>query len=210
MNAERNQELEVKLYLTNLDVIQEKVQNLNGELVKPRVLEKNYRFDTPDWKLTRAYQVLRLRMDTIARMTFKGPLQEREGVRVRKEIEFTVDNFDAAYEFLVSLGYQVYMIYEKYRTVYRIDKDIEISIDELPYGNFIEIEGSEPTRIHQVCDLLNLDWNRRIQESYSTLFVMLKKSRNLQFRDLTFENFASIQVSLGELGILSADWRLGD
>jgi len=39
-----------------------------------------------------------------------------------------------------ALGYAVYMMYEKYRTTFRLD-NLEVVLDELPYGNFVEIEG---------------------------------------------------------------------
>jgi len=136
LDKRKNQELEIKLHIININRIKDELSKIDCKLVRKRVLEKNFRFDTPDRRLSRAFQVLRLRFDTVARLTFKGPMQEEEGVRVRKEIEFTVSDFDAAYEFLQSLGYQVYMIYEKYRTVYK-KGGLDVSVDELPYGNFI-------------------------------------------------------------------------
>lgn len=204
MHTTKNQELEVKLFIENLDGIRTKIKSIHGKLVRPRVLEKNYRFDDENKALTKSYKVLRLRQDTTTYLTFKGPMTEEEGVKKRREIEFIVSDFDAAHEFLHALGYQVYMIYEKYRTVY-IKDNTEISVDELPYGNFIEIEGDDPKLIHSICTQLGLDWNMRIPESYSSLFERLKDERGWRIRDLTFKNFENKTIELSDLGVYPAD-----
>ena len=59
--------------------------------------------------------MLRLRRDSSVRLTYKGPGKTIDGVHLRKEIEFAASDFDAAQAFLEALGYQVQMIYEKYR-----------------------------------------------------------------------------------------------
>ena len=64
----------------------------------------------------------------------------------RTEIEFGVDDFAKAKQFLEHLGYQSILVYEKYRTTYELDH-AHIMLDELPYGNFIEIEGEDLTGI---------------------------------------------------------------
>jgi len=199
-----NQEIEVKLHIANLDRIRSKIHSIQGELIRKRVLERNYRFDDIQKKLTKSFKVLRLRQDTAAYLTFKGPMTDEEGVKIRHEVEFKVDDFDAAYEFLLALGYKVFMIYEKYREVYKKD-NTEICVDELPYGNFIEIEGRDPKSIHFLCDQLELDWNLRIPESYSSIFERLKKQKGLKIRDLTFDNFKDRTIELSDLGIYSAD-----
>ena len=66
-------EKEVKFYITNLSSLQERLRRLGAELVSPRVFERNLRFDTPDLRLTASRQVLRLRQDNGATITYKGP-----------------------------------------------------------------------------------------------------------------------------------------
>ena len=75
--------------------------------VQPRLFELNLRFDTPEGELSRGRKVLRLRQDTQALLTFKGPAQDRSDVAARQEIEFTVSDFLAARHFLEALGYRV-------------------------------------------------------------------------------------------------------
>jgi len=115
----KEQELEVKFYVADLPALEARLKSLGATLVQPRTYEINLRFDTPEGDLTRSYQVLRLRKDTVARVTYKGPSRSQEGVRIRQEYEFTVSDFDAAHKLFLALGYKVALVYEKYRTVYK-------------------------------------------------------------------------------------------
>lgn len=80
------------------------------------------------------------------------------------------------------------MIYEKQRGEYHLE-GTSISLDELPYGDFVEVEGDDTQRIRQVSDLLGLKWENRVFESYVVLFNRLRSEYGLEFRDLIFDNF---------------------
>lgn len=202
--AAKGQELEVKFYLDHLPALEEKLRSLGAEPAQARVHETNLRFDTPQGDLSRTYQVLRLRQDTAARMTYKGPGEQQGGVRVRREIEFTVSDFEAARELLAALGYEVSLMYEKYRTTYMLD-GVLVTLDQMPYGNFAEIEGPDPERIAAVNQRLGLNWECRVLESYTTLFEELRERRGLDFRDLSFANFAGLKISAADLEVQAAD-----
>lgn len=200
----KDQELEIKYFIANLPALEERVRSLGGELVQPRVFETNLRFDGPDGELARSARVLRLRQDSVARMTYKGPAESREGVRVRRELEFEVSDFETARLVLDALGYVVSMAYEKYRTTYDLGQ-VHVVMDEMPYGNFAEIEGPDPGAIQAVSERLGLDWERRVPESYTMLFERLKAKLGLPFRDLSFANFRTIKVIPSDLNVLPAD-----
>jgi adenylate cyclase class 2 len=199
-----DQELEVKYYITDLQALEDRLKELGARLAQAHVFESNLRFDTPEGDLTRNYQVLRLRQDTEARLTYKGPARTQDGVRVRQEIEFTASDFNAARALLEALGYTVSMMYEKYRTTYELD-GVLVTLDEMPYGDFAEIEGPNPERILAVNRRLGLDWEARIPDSYSSLFGKLRSVLDLGFRDLSFENFKDIKVYPRDLGVKAAD-----
>ncbi len=199
-----NKELEVKFFLTDLEQLQETLNGGIAVLVQPRTYERNLRFDTLEGTLTRNAQVLRLRQDHANRLTFKGPSEVKDGVSARTEIEFTVGNFEDAQDLLEALGYQVSMIYEKYRTIYELSGAL-VTLDEMPFGNFSEIEGTDGPTIQSVCNQLGLMWELRTLESYAELFQMVKKNLDLSFRDLTFENFRGFRVHASHLAIAPAD-----
>jgi adenylate cyclase class 2 len=198
------QEIEVKFYLNNFASLRVRLEEMGAVLVQPRTHEVNLRFDTPGGDLSRTYRVLRLRQDREARLTYKGPGELSEGARVREEIEFIVSDFQAAQAFLEALGYQVSMAYEKYRTVYDLD-NVHVTLDEMPYGFFSELEGETPQEIITLSERLGLNWERRVLDSYSMLFDRFKQNQNLTFQDLTFENFNGMKVSPEMLSIQAAD-----
>lgn len=206
--GETNQEIEAKFYINSLDKILTRLHALEAPLVQPRILETNIRFDLPDASLRSGNRVLRLRYDTEAHLTYKDPGQNEQGVLSRREIEFTVEDFDKARQFLEALGYQPIFYYEKYRTTYIVQTSevpAHVMLDELPYGNFVEIEGETLESIRAVSSALDLKWDTAIGKSYSALFYQAHKVLNLSFQDLSFTNFADIQVTPSHLGVQSAD-----
>jgi adenylate cyclase class 2 len=199
-----DQELEIKYYVVDLAGIEARLLSLGAVVDQVRTHELNLRFDTPASDLTKAMQVLRLRHDTADRMTFKGPMQTVDGIRLRQEIEFTVGDFRSARVFLEALGFLVMMIYEKYRAVYQLD-GVLVMLDEMPYGDFVEIEGSDTVKIRSIGQQLGLDWDTRILGSYSALFSRLRTELGFTFRDLIFENFEEIEVTPAVMGVTPAD-----
>lgn len=189
-----NQELEVKFLVSDLPAFEHKVQTLGAELSQPRTHEVNLRFDTPGESLRQKACVLRLRQDSAARLTFKGPSQSFGGARLRQEIEFVVSNFNNARAFLEALGYQVVMVYEKFRTVYEYG-GVHVTLDELPFGSFVELEGPDPASLQWVNQKVGLNWTRQIAASYTILFDILKEERGYPFRDLSFENFHNLEIT---------------
>lgn len=201
------QEIEAKFYVQDLDLIKNRVQELGAYLTQERVLETNLRFDLPDGRLRARGRVLRLRRDTEVRLTYKGGSQNDQGVLSREEIEFVVEDFEKARQFLEALGYHKLVYYEKYRTIYQLH-ETSIMLDELPYGNFIEIEGNSVESIRDFADRLHLDWAAAIPTSYHALFERARSALNLLFKDISFTNFANIQVDVSDLGVRAADTHI--
>jgi adenylate cyclase class 2 len=199
-----DQEIEVKFLLKDHDVLMKKIADLQLPSSQERVHEINLRFDQPDGGLMAQRQVLRLRMDTQARLTFKGPGITQEGVLLRKEIEVVVSDFEAAKRLLEALGYQVVMMYEKYRANYLIGS-LVMSVDETPLGLFVELEGESPAQVRDAAQTLGLDWEARINFSYTALLSLFNQRTAHTFRDLSFENFADVEVNPSDLGLHFAD-----
>jgi len=189
--VDSDQEIEVKFYVSDLPAIEARLLKMGARLLRPRCRELNLRFDTPSGDLKRAHRVLRLRRSDAVRLTYKGPTDTSQGVAARQEIELAVDDFEAAQKFLEALGYQVAVTYEKYRAAYEL-ADAEILLDELPFGNFIEIEAPTPQAIRAAAQKLGLKWEARLTKSYLVLFERLRKELGFTFRDLTFANFAAL------------------
>jgi adenylate cyclase, class 2 len=187
-----NTETEVKLYVPNLDAIRQRLEAAGARLTAPRIYERNVRYDDAERTLTPRGVVVRLRQDARVRLTYKDEGTVENGIVSRYEAEVEVSDFAGMETILGKLGYTPYLIYEKYRTTYTLD-GAEVVLDEMPYGNFIEIEG-EATQIEQVIEKLGLGAARRIDGSYSVLFERVRRKLGLAFTDLTFANFAGVAV----------------
>ena len=199
-----HQEIEAKFYVRDLDAIETRLKALEAVCIVPRGFEYNLRFDNSRDNLTRQGKVLRLRKSNDIRLTFKGPGERIGGALARTEIELIVNDFDAAQQFLEGLGYRVAAVYEKYRSMYKLGTAL-ITLDELPYGKFVEIEGENPEQISALAQELGLKPETAIPASYQGLFEQLKASKNLPARNLAFWEFENIYLTATDLGVEPAD-----
>ncbi|GAB1421907.1 hypothetical protein MASR2M15_21060 [Anaerolineales bacterium] len=185
-------ETEVKIYLADPQQFLENLTRIGAEKVNDRVFERNFRFDRNNRSLKKKGMVLRLRQDDRIRLTYKESGQYTEGIAQRFEAEVEVGDWDNMLLILYKLGYHPYMSYEKYRTTFTYH-NCEIVLDELPYGDFCEVEGSVE-EIEFCLQKLGLENSPRLTSNYSGLFERVKKELGLNLKDLTFENFKGITV----------------
>jgi adenylate cyclase class 2 len=197
-------ELEAKFFLVDRAAVIARLQAVQALLVKPRVYERNLRFDTRSGDLEARKEVLRLRVDDAVRLTYKGAGSLDDGVSRRQEIEFTVGDEGAAQAMLEALGFEVSFLYEKYRTTYQLGP-VEIVVDETPLGDLLEIEGPATAQIQEAASLLNLRWETRINASYHELFLTACRSLSTTFPAMTFEAIPAGQVTAAALGVQPAD-----
>lgn len=186
-------ETEVKFYIAQPQQMEAALQAAGAVLQQPRIFESNLRYDSPDASFTANGIVLRLRQDSRCRLTYKAPASPAaDGLSTRLELETEVSDFAAMDAILRHLGYQHSLVYEKYRSSYQLH-GAEVVLDELPYGHFVEIEG-QPSAIEACIRVLGLAGARRILASYTDLFQRVRLALGLDFRDLTFANFAGHPV----------------
>ncbi len=200
----QNLEVEVKFWLDDLAAFRAQLINAGIHPHYPRTYEHNIRFDNAWDGLARRGQLLRLRQDTRARLTFKSipPQPAAAEAKVREEIEVEVGDFDQTRAILERIGFLPRQVYEKYRETFVSGSaehgSVEIVLDEMPFGNFVELEGEE-SAIKALAGQLGLNWEKRILENYLTLMLRLKMQHNLTFDDVTFQNFAGLNISAADL-----------
>lgn len=188
----KQQETEVKVLVHDLGAVRTRLEKLQAVLIHPRIFERNVRYDDASGTLAERGIVLRLREDQKIRLTYKSPGTIERGIMSREELEVQVSDFRTMEQIISRLGYSRAMLYEKYRTTYQIGQ-AEIMLDELPYGNFVEVEGDMEI-IEAVLRQISLDQVERRAASYTRLFDFVKHHLDLSFRDLTFANFEGIEV----------------
>jgi adenylate cyclase class 2 len=196
-------EIEVKFYVADLERMQRRILALGAES-KGRVFENNVRYEDENNTLIRKKSLLRLRRDAKTILTFKSspPVASTE-FKVFNELEVEVSNFETLNRILENLGFHPEQLYEKWRETLILDQT-GFCLDTMPYGTFLEIEGSEEDiRAHAAG--LGLNWQKRILLNYLEIFEIIRQTLTLNFNDLTFKNFENIRVDMAAfLGKLEA------
>lgn len=204
MAVDDNQEIEVKFNVRNFKAIKQRLSQFGAKITQPRNFEINYRYDTPDGKLTTESKILRIRQDSNNWITFKSPGEINNGIRIRQEIEFKISDINRAHLFLQALGYQIYQSYEKFRTVYNLNNSY-VMLDELPFGTFVEIEGTDLMSIQTCAEKLGLQWELNIEAGYLAIYKQLCCTLDMDCGNLSFKEFTGNPEMLSKINIFPAD-----
>jgi|SRR5688572_26298871 len=112
--------------------------------------------------------VLRLRrVGGRAILTYKERYPSAAPIKHQREDETEVADPAALAQILDAIGFKPAVIYEKRRSTWQVGQ-AEVVVDELPFGLFMEIEGSEK-EITRVESLLAIDGLRTEAETYPRL-----------------------------------------
>ena len=176
-------EKEIKVEVENpqqfLSLLIEKKAKMKGE-----GFQRTIRMDTPDNGLEKQGTFLRVRTGGKNIVTLKKKIKTDGDVFERRELETEVKDPKLLADIFANLGFTKRYIMEKYRIDYEY-KNTKISLDELPFGVFVEIEG-EPADIKNVANELNLDLSNKIVVTYWDLFEKYKKKTNRKGEDIVF------------------------
>ena len=192
-------EVEAKFYVADLAGLRDRLLESGCTLERERVYERNIRLEDNEGGLLKRRQLLRLRQDGRNVVTFKGepPAGTQSEVKVREELEITVSDLDTTLAIFERIGFKPVQIYEKYRETFTYG-GLEIVLDELPYGNFVELEGPE-AEMKPAAALFGLDWSSRINSNYLAMMSLLVQIKQLPFTDLTFSNFETTSATIADV-----------
>jgi len=107
-------------------------------------------------------------------LTYKRRVANQSDVKEQIEFETEVSDADAAANIVKELGLVPALVYEKRRKTWRI-RNVEVVLDELPFGLFMEIEGPV-TGIKEVEILLGIEHLETEHETYPRLTAQLGKN----------------------------------
>jgi adenylate cyclase class 2 len=191
--SDRNASLEqeAKFFLDDPASLRQRIATLGLARYQARMHEENIRFDTPDGMLTRQGNVLRLRKAGRCILTYKQPEDPHTKTPARRhmETEVVVDDLERTAHILEGLGYRPIVRYEKYREVFLRESTL-VMVDQLPFGDFLELEGPDLAQLRAMASDLGLDWARALQASYMGIFLTVKRKYQLAFLEATFEKFS--------------------
>ncbi len=74
-------------------------------------------------------------------LTFKQYVSDSAGVKKHLELESIVESPDEVAKIVEALSFELRMVYEKRRKTWKF-REVEVVLDELPFGLFMEIEGT--------------------------------------------------------------------
>ena len=189
----RSRETEVKIRITNVPATRKQLRNLGFRPIHPRSLEDNLLFDTPDRALRRVRSILRLRRyGSRWFLTYKGTPDPDQNYKSRVELETEIEEPRTIQSIFGILGLRPVFRYQKYRMKYRQpvaegqrQPRGEVSLDETPVGNFLELEGSRAW-IDRVARQLGYSRSDYSTASYGALHLEDCRKRGVPPGDMVF------------------------
>lgn len=193
-------EIEVKFFLPDSNAVRENILKLGARSLG-RFFEANIRFEDRDKSLIKKNALLRLRKDNRVTLTYKSePELDDLNFKIFRELEVEVSDFDVMESILTSLGFCAEQVYEKWRETLVL-QNTHFCIDNMPFGTFLEIEGNRES-IPDMARKLGFKWEDRILFNYLKIFNTLKRQENLNFSDVTFENFKHLSLDFSKYLLL--------
>jgi adenylate cyclase class 2 len=164
--ASTSLERELKFRTEGLEVVRERLVDLEAERLGPAHFEDNLILDR-DGELEKQGCLLRLRADGRGvRVTYKGPRRADGHVKVRIEHETSVGDLPRARAIFESLGYRVVRRYQKVREEWHLG-GVTIALDHPPIGDFAEFEGDGAETVAKRC---GFDPQKAERRSYLRLY----------------------------------------
>ncbi len=180
-------EIEVKLALKDTDHLEFVRKRLIalGAQFECKEKEHDEYFDFEDRRIAEANNLLRIRNQKI--LCFKSNHHVEDGLKVENEDEMHIADYPTFLKILNGLGLFLARIKEKIRETYLLEHT-KITLDTLPFGLFIEIEGDREN-IVRIASQLGFQSDQFIAKTYTKLYKEHCTQRNIPLQKfLVFEH----------------------
>lgn len=151
------EEKEVKILDVDRNKLSEKLMSLGAKKISDGEINASF-FDYPDKSIRNNEKTVRLRKvgDKVF-LTFKSPIPH-DSVKIKKEYEIEVSDFDKSKKILESLGLSEWLTMRKHRITYLIDNirfEFDKHHDQYEFvPEFLEIEAEDIDTIYKYAELL--------------------------------------------------------
>ncbi len=197
----RDRETEVKIRIADVAATRRKLRTLGFRPIHRRSLEDNILYDTPNRALRRVRAILRLRQYGLRWvLTYKGTPDPDQTYKSRVELETKVEEPRALRAIFDVIGLRPVFRYQKYRVQYvrrtpgqRGKRGGEVSLDETPVGDFLELEGSR-SWIDRVARQLGFSRRDYLTASYGALYLEECRRRRESPGDMLFPSLRSVSL----------------
>lgn len=174
-------EYEIRALEINKEDIIKKLEEL-GAIKKGEFKQKRYVYDL---KPIEKGKWIRLRTNgMVTTLTYKDIVSDT--IDGTKEVEFEVEDFNKANEFLEKIGFESRSYQENIRIQYILN-DVEIDIDSWPMiPTYMEIEGKSEEEVIKMKKILDIDEDKftalNCDEIYKQIYgIDISKIRDLKF-----------------------------
>ncbi len=204
----KNMEYEVRFYFptAKLERLIEKLKTIPELFMQSRCYEKTTQFDHPNSEMSfyskeidGRFRVRVTKNDEISKCKIswkkRCPKTKATDVNQEEEVEVTIkyDEYDNLM-FLINNVLKMKNIesYERYRTIFTND-EIEISVDEYPFGVALEVENKSNSKepqevVRKWVKILGLDISKAYRLSWDDKYSQLCKSQNIKpYKHVTFD-----------------------
>jgi adenylate cyclase, class 2 len=153
-------EYEATFININKDECREKIKNIGAELIKPEFLQKRICFNLPKgYENEFIFARVRDEQDKIT-MTYKEI--SGKNIEDQKEVNLTINDFNAGVEFLEKIGCKQKSYQETKRELWKLN-NVEICIDEWPFLEpYIEIEGKSEKEVKDIAQIMGFDYSKAL------------------------------------------------
>lgn len=172
------QEIELKIQISNAKSLVKKLIKIGSRLKSKRkqidILYNSKYFDFEEFDQSLRFRIEKSGQGESTTLAFKGiPKQAKYGHKIRDEFETPVNPITTR-KILTSIGFEEVAVIRKKRESYQLNK-LEINIDELKFGTFVEFEG-KPKDIEEIRGKLGFKNTRPLKEGY--IFLQQKWEKN--------------------------------
>ncbi|HSW99318.1 MAG TPA: CYTH domain-containing protein [Candidatus Saccharimonadales bacterium] len=151
-------EIEAKFLAVDHEALRAKLQEIGAVCRQPMRLMKRRGYDFPDNRLRDAHNGwVRVRNEG-DKITMSYKQLDNRGLDGTKEIQLTIDSFEAADAFLCALGLEPNVYQETKRESWTLG-DCEIELDHWPWTKpYVEMEAPDEQTLRGLAAKLGLDW----------------------------------------------------
>jgi len=191
MKNKQNIEIEYKFWVKNKQNLIKKLDKMTTAK-KPRQYQKSVMYDNPQAIMQKTNGRIRVRTfgnSGEKALTYKKPISSKNGAKREIEYEIFFKNPNNQIEkILEAMEFRATTSYERYQTKWEID-GVEITLDEYPFADIIEIEG-KIQKIKKLAKDLGFNIKDGLTKPVDTLFQEWRKERELSFKPhMRFDDF---------------------
>ena len=179
---------EVKFELKDNEDIIRKLRKKRAVLIGG-FKEKTTRYDDENGNYEKDGKFIRVRSGLKNIISFKEKLDDSKDDTIlkRNDIEVEIGDISKMQYILEVMGLKKTCTMEKYRLKWKFE-DVDLNVDELPFGLFLEIHGEEE-QIAKVMEELELARENIVPGTYWDIFEKYKRSNNIEdsIKNIEFE-----------------------